>query len=300
MDCPGFRNDDGYYCDDMENEILISPFANDNFNNIQDTNIFLANTPNSAFGFEFNVDLDDEEECSIFKEKQDQIKNFENVPSDDEISADALKKIENKLKDEDKPFVVFTPPTEKYKELAEVDIKPTFNRDFQQKLKADENQNYKRKAKPDDMRKKIKVNFFKTLRKGTNQKLKDAGSKDYFEALNQGFISNISKSYNKPFMEKTWNELLHFKFPNAKSSDEDKFEHNLKILKKIEENEPSEIKAKYDAVGNLTIYQLFEEYLRSEEYLESLSQVQQKEKDFYLERYRELAKDFIEFFLKDK
>lgn len=297
MDC-SYRNDVNDNCNDIENEVLISSFGNEAL--IQETNLFVDNSLNGGFGFGFNSDFDEQDDISIFKEKAEQKINNENISIDDEIEVETLKKIDQKLEDEEKPFIVFTKPTEKYKELADTQITTTFNKDFQQKLKEEENQNYKRKAKPDDMRKKIKVNFFKTLRKGTNQKIKEAGSKDYFEALNQGFISNISKSYNRPFILKTWNDLLHYKFPNGKQSDTDKYEHNLNILKKIEDDQFPEVKTKYDTIGNLTIYQLFEEYLRSEEYLESLYQVQLKEKDFYLERYRELAKNFVDFFLKDK
>ena len=56
-----------------------------------------------------------------------------------------------------------------------------------------------RKQNSDNIRKKIKTRFLKSLKKQINQKLKKAGSKYIFANLQQSFICNLSKRKTKKF-----------------------------------------------------------------------------------------------------
>ena len=66
----------------------------------------------------------------------------------------------------------------------------------------------KRKFKSDDIRKKIKSRFHKTLKNIINANLKKAGSKKFFDFLPQCFIGNISKKVNSECLELTYKELF--------------------------------------------------------------------------------------------
>ena len=59
------------------------------------------------------------------------------------------------------------------------------------KLKNNYKENHKRKYKPDDIRKKIKARFHKSIKTIINENLKKAGSKYFFSFLPQIFISSI-------------------------------------------------------------------------------------------------------------
>ena len=65
-----------------------------------------------------------------------------------------------------------------------------------------------RKYKSDDIRKKIKSRFHKTLKNIINENLKKAGSKKLFDFLPQCFIGNVSKKTNNFCLNLTFRELL--------------------------------------------------------------------------------------------
>ena len=91
----------------------------------------------------------------------------------------------------------------------------------------------KRKQNSDNIRKKIKARFLKSLKKQINQKLKSAGSKFIFTNLQQSFICNLSKEKNQKVLDLTLKELFSKNFCNEekKNADIKKYEHNLKVYK---------------------------------------------------------------------
>ena len=103
--------------------------------------------------------------------------------------------------------------------------------------------NKQRKYKPDDIRKKIKTRFHKTIKNIINENLKIAGSNQFFDFLPQSFISNISRDKNKNIMNLTYKQLLEKDFisdckidPHQLIVDKVKYERNLKVLKYLEQN----------------------------------------------------------------
>ena len=65
-----------------------------------------------------------------------------------------------------------------------------------------------RKEEPDDIRKKIKSRFFKSLKVYINQMFNDLHINKKFEFLPQSFISIISKSKNKEMLDKTLEDII--------------------------------------------------------------------------------------------
>ena len=75
-----------------------------------------------------------------------------------------------------------------------------YNKDSKEKVKKAKKQ---RKFKSDDIRKKIKVKFHKAIKNIINENLKKAGSEELFTFLPQSFLGNISKIFNKKYMNLT-------------------------------------------------------------------------------------------------
>ena len=102
----------------------------------------------------------------------------------------------------------------------------------------------KRKFKSDDIRKKIKSRFHKTIKNIINENLKKAGSKELFDFLPQSFVCNISKGKNKEVMNMTYKQILETDFTkeignlnnHQKIIDLKKFENNLKVLNYLKNN----------------------------------------------------------------
>ena len=71
---------------------------------------------------------------------------------------------------------------------------------------------HKRKYKPDDIRKKIKARFHKSIKNIINDNLRKAGSKMLFTYLPQVFISSITKEKNRNVLNLSLRELLQKDF----------------------------------------------------------------------------------------
>ena len=171
----------------------------------------------------------------------------------------------------------------------------------------------KRKDKPDDVRKKIKSRFLKTIKNRINQMLKIAKSKKFFDFLPQCFICNISKLKNKPIMNMTFKDLMsqkfyedeekkNEKFLNKKTNpDKKKYDNNTKVLKYLEDNYEICKKSNFNVIGNMTFKDLFKEYLKSEEFereIEKLKEEQNNEN--YIKDYITKAYGFINYFSRDE
>lgn len=157
----------------------------------------------------------------------------------------------------------------------------------------------KRKFKPDDIRKKIKSRFHKTLKNIINNKLKIAGSQKFFDFLPQSFISNISRGKNKIALEMTYKEILLTNFFKETNIEVDlkKYEKNLKVLEYLNENEDIQRKSNFINICSLTYKEILNEYFFSKEFEDSVEQLKKEnEKQKYIEQYIAKSESYIEFF----
>ena len=157
-----------------------------------------------------------------------------------------------------------------------------------------------RKQNFDNIRKKIKARFLKALKNALNAKLKSAGSKYFFTFLPQIFIINLSKKINKSILDLTLNELFSKNFFNKKiekKADLKKYNHNLFVLKYLENNKDICEKSKFNIIKDMKFSQIFNEYLISKEFeIEISTLIQQKENDKYIKNYIIKARNFLNFF----
>jgi hypothetical protein len=170
----------------------------------------------------------------------------------------------------------------------------------------------KRKLKPDNIRKKIKSRFFKAIRVRINKMLKEAKSKEFFDLLPQCFIINITKKKNQQIMDMPFKNLLEYNFieeeknignnhdsipKNKWKVDIKKYEKNQKVIVYLKKNEEILKKSKFDVIGNMTVSQLFDEYLKSAEFEKEVVKLQSEGNDMnYIKDYISKAFGFINYF----
>jgi hypothetical protein len=153
-----------------------------------------------------------------------------------------------------------------------------------------------RKEKPDDIRKKIKSRFFKSLKNCINKELDKKGIELKFEYLPQNFISNISKEEIKLMLDKTLKEIINI---YCIERNDEKSEKNLNLLKYLEvqkEKNNDKINKIYK-IFQTKIKDLFNEYIHSEEFEQSLVKLKEEGNYFdYIKSYINEANNFINFF----
>ena len=156
----------------------------------------------------------------------------------------------------------------------------------------------KRKFKCDNIHKKIKSRFHKTLKNILNDNLKRAGSKLLFTFLPQCFIEKISKKDNSKYLNLTYKELLSKDFlPLGKQNNDFNYEHNKKVLKYLEENEVISKKSGFDLIKNFTYKELLYRYFNSNQFEHSIIQlINEKESPEYINEYINKAKNYLNFY----
>ena len=143
----------------------------------------------------------------------------------------------------------------------------------------------------------IRVNIKRTfmnlyLLEALNKKLKKAGFITPFSKFPQSFVINVAIDVNKILMNMTLKEI----FTNEELyKDRKNFEHNKAIVEDIVNKGNPEL----NMILNRKFCCLFEEYLNSEEFgideINRLKNTENKNDDYYIEKYVYLAKHFIEF-----
>lgn len=137
-----------------------------------------------------------------------------------------------------------------------------------------------RKKMKDNILKKIKSRFFKNIKKTLKERLKRRYNYNgSFKFISQEFICDISKATNKLI----WNQTF-IEFIAEKSVDNNK----AKILDAL----------KKDKIGIMTLKEIFNEYLNSQEFVESIPS-ENKENDVnqkYIDDYIFYANNFINYY----
>ena len=99
-------------------------------------------------------------------------------------------------------------------------VKEKKNKETKKETK-NEIKNKTRRYKEDDIRKKLKSNFLKTLFIRINELLKSEGSLFTFESFPQNFIADITQQTNFEVMELTYEDL--FEYTHDKVVEENKY-----------------------------------------------------------------------------
>jgi len=135
-----------------------------------------------------------------------------------------------------------------------------------------------RKGMKDNIIKKIKSRFFKSIKKILKEKISIRYKYNKsFQYLSQKFISNIKKENNKSF----WDETLIEFFGEKLKSDN----IALKLLKE-------------DKIGEIKIKDLYNDYLNSQEFEESIPNIKNERNldQKYINDYVNYSKKLINYF----
>ena len=173
------------------------------------------------------------------------------------------------------------------------------------KTKSNYKLTHKRKYKPDDIRKKIKARFHKSIKNIINENLKKAGSKYFFSFLPQIFISSISRQKNYQVLDFTYRQLLETDFVSNideskyknKNVDYSKYKNNLKVLEYLDTH-PDICKASgFDIMGSMKYKDLLDQYFNSDEFDKAILRLKEEnEEEDYIEEYKNKAKSYVKFF----
>ena len=152
----------------------------------------------------------------------------------------------------------------------------------------------RRRDNQDNIRKKIKRGFLNNaLYNKLNKKLKEIGSKLFLEKFPQKFACDVVKKTNKLLLNMKLEKIFEMKeLYNEKELKN--YYHNLKVVKNKEIQENEEFKK----ILNKKYYELFEEYINSDEFIiDEINRLKKnKMHNTYIEKYIYLAENFIEFF----
>ena len=171
----------------------------------------------------------------------------------------------------------------------------------------------RRKCKPDNIRKKIKSRFFKAVKNRINQILKNSKSKYFFDLLPQCFIINITKKKNQPIMKMPFKNLLTYDFISEELRegnnnrmfikykrivDIKKYNTNLRVMEYLENNPDIVKRSKFDIISNMTVTQMFKEYLKSDEFEKEIVKLEEEEGDDanYIKDYITKAFGYVNYF----
>lgn len=143
-----------------------------------------------------------------------------------------------------------------------------------------------------NIRKKIKAAFHKSLKNEINKKLKKAGSKFFFKALPQSFITSVKKEKNEQILNLTLNDIF-IKFNDIKNEYKN-------VLEYLEKHHDISVKSNFNIIKNMKYENIFNEYLLSKEFKSWISILQKKEEDKYIKNCIIKANNLINFFKDDK
>ena len=164
---------------------------------------------------------------------------------------------------------------------------------------------HKRKYKPDDIRKKIKARFHKSIKNIINENLRQAGSKYLFSFLPQIFISSIARDKNHQVLNLSYREIIEKDFISNidekkyknKNVDLAKYKNNLNVLEYLDQNPEICEKSGFDIISNMKYSDLLDEYFKSVEFEKAIKKLQEEnEEEEYIREYIKKAKNYVNFF----
>ena len=148
----------------------------------------------------------------------------------------------------------------------------------------------------DNIRRVIKRRFLNSYFKNLiNKKLKRAGYIKFIKNFSQSFSGNVTRRNNISIINLTFSEIL----TNKKFYLEDKLSYylnNLEIVNLIKKDKNPDL----NELLNKKFCDLYEEYINSDEFniheINRLRNVKNEKDEYYIKKYKYLAKNLIEYF----
>ena len=252
------------------------------FRNSEETNTFILNP-----------------DISPLKKDENNIKDFNNINTS------------NYLKDVDEPFIFWTPNNPENNDkfnLSNVnfilfnEIKTDVTSEYSKKkqifMNIGPNIGKKRKFMKDMIRKRIKSDFYRVIRKNLNSKINSEviNLKKSFD-FPQTMITNVSKNHCKKNLNMTLKEILEFyyKTDNQEINSINLMisENNKSIILLLENKKIYEL----ENIFSMKIVDLYNEYSKSNQFQESISELIKEGNCLdYIKKYIEVAEKLVNYY----
>ena len=236
------------------------------------------------------------EEINLFKENQ-------NIDNENLLNFDISSKATKIKLNRNQYFSVIYPDKNLLKKYVNSESNILSNKKILEKpssKKEKETKNKRRRDRRDMIRRMIVRTFLNTyIVNKLNKILKRVKSKIYFEKFEKDFAYDFSKKENKKLLNKTL-EKIFTSIELYRGKILDKFNHNKKEINKLKSEEYKDIikETKIDIILNSQICILYNEYLFSNDFQKEINRLENSPKDYkqdYIEKYKNEAKNFIEY-----
>ena len=178
----------------------------------------------------------------------------------------------------------------------ETEEKPSNTQKKRKRKNSKSKTKYRKKIKPEGIRKKIKSRLLKNLKIFYNKKLLESNSQMFFDFFPQSFITDVSIINNKSYLNLTMRNLLT-KIFGTRAKDKEKLSINKKVLNYLDENPDIRIKSGIDNFLNSYYKDVIKEYVEGELFEEDLIKLRkEKESEDYISKYIDIAKNLVEFY----
>ena len=156
-----------------------------------------------------------------------------------------------------------------------------------------------RKENADNLYKKIKGKFFKSLKNIINKHLKEAGSKKFFHFLPAFFTNNITKEETKTIFDLNLKDIYsgNFNYNKKDKKLQKLILYNKNALQYLENNMNISEKSKFNIMKNLKLSEIYKQYLKSKSFGNAISSLKQ-ENQKYIKSYIIKAYDFLKIIEK--
>lgn len=163
-----------------------------------------------------------------------------------------------------------------------------------------------RKFKRDDMRKRLKTGFHKTMRTLLNIRLKKDNTRKSFSFLPQCFMREISYEINHSVIKLTYLELLTKKFEIGDEKDTKRYEENKKVIDYLIRNDKITENSEIGILLKMRYCDLLNYYFNSKLFEKSIEKMRNKMKsemepqliNEYIDKYLLTANSYVEYFVK--
>ncbi len=134
-----------------------------------------------------------------------------------------------------------------------------------------------------------------------NEILKNAGCIISFEKIQQDVVYDLVKKNNKKLLDMSL-EQIFTKKDLYRGKNLEKYNHNLKLINLLKSEEYNDIRqsTQIDRILNMKYYDLFQEYITSNEFIEEINRLKNNKMKFddsYIEKYIYYSLNFINNFI---
>ena len=241
--------------------------------------------------------------------------NFGNLEETNQIILNEKKNTSNYLKDVDEPFIFWTqnnPENNDKFNLSNVnfilfneiktDVTSEYSKKKQIVMNIGPNIGKKRKFMKDMIRKRIKSDFYRVIRKNLNSKINSEviNLKKSFD-FPQTMITNVSKNHCKKNLNMTLKEILifYYKTNNQEINSINLMisENNKSIILHLENKKIYEL----ENIFSMKIVDLYNEYSKSNQFQESIRELIKEGNYFdYIKKYIEVAEKLVNYYCEEE